>query len=92
MADRADHDDALTEAEIKRAFKALFSDGKRVRRFRRSGLRYVELGEETVLVEQNPDKTSEWAKAAREGKRIAWVIREGEYLARVVDGDVTMFE
>jgi hypothetical protein len=54
-----------------------------VKQYRRSGLRYVDLGGDAVLVEQNPAKSSEWAKAAREGKRIAWVLRDGEYLARV---------
>jgi hypothetical protein len=87
-----DSDATPGEAEIRRAFDELFVDGARVKRFRRSGLRYVDLGGDTVLVEQNPEKSSEWAKAAREGKRIAWVLREGEYLARVVDGEVTLFD
>jgi hypothetical protein len=85
-------DARLTEDEIREAFDALFADGRRVKRFRRSGLRYVELGDDTVLVEQNPEKASEWAKVAREGKRIAWVLREGEYLGCVVEGDVRLFD
>jgi hypothetical protein len=90
----AEHEHTATpgEAEIRRAFEELFAGGRHVKRFRRSGLRYVDLGDDTVLVEQNPEKTSEWAKAAREGRRIAWVLREGEYLARVVDGEVTLFD
>ena len=86
------HDETPGEEEIRRAFDTLFGEGSRVKRFRRSGLRYVDLGDDTVLVEQNPEKTSEWARAAREGKRIAWVLREGEYLARVVEGEVTLFD
>ncbi|MBA3439121.1 MAG: hypothetical protein H0T92_04550 [Pyrinomonadaceae bacterium] len=43
-----------------------------------------------MLVEQNSNKNSDWAKLARDGRRIAWVLREGEYLARVVDGEVVM--
>jgi hypothetical protein len=90
----AEHDSDATpdEVAIRRAFDELFDDGDRVKRFRRSGLRYVDLGDDAVLVEQNPKKESDWAKAARGGKRIAWVLRDGEYLARVVDGEVTLFD
>ena len=74
------------------AFEKLFGGGRGVGRFPRSGLRYVELGGGAVLVEQNPKKKSEWAEAARGGRRVAWVLRGGEYLARVVDGEVTMLD
>jgi hypothetical protein len=40
--------------------------------------------------EQNPRKSSEWAKLARDGHKVAWAMRDGEYLARVVDGEVEM--
>ena len=71
------------------AFEKLFGGGRGVRRFRNSGLRYVELPDGAVLVEQNPKKSSEWAELARKGHRIAWAMRDGKYLARVVDGEVT---
>ena len=87
-----DNDSAPTEDEILRAYDTLFADGVGVKRFARSGLRHVSLGHDAVLVEQNPTKTSEWAKASRDGKRIAWVMRDGEYLARVVDGEVTFLK
>ena len=74
------------------AFEKLFGGGRGVRRFARSGLRYVDLGGGAVLVEQNPQKRSEWAQLARSGHRVAWVLRDGEYLARVVDGDVSMLD
>lgn len=74
------------------AFEKLFGGGRGVRRFARSNLRYVKLDDDTVLVEQNPNKSSEWAKLARDGRRIAWVLREGEYLARVVDAEVVMLD
>ena len=74
------------------AFEKLFGGGRGVGRFRRSGLRYVELPGGAVLVEQNPRKQSEWAELARAGRRVAWVMREGEYLARVVDGAVEMLD
>ena len=71
------------------AFEKLFGGGRGVRRFSRSGLRYVELNEGALLIEQNPKKSSEWAALARAGRRVAWVMRDGAYLARVVDGEVT---
>jgi hypothetical protein len=74
------------------AFEKLFAGGRGVRRFRNSGLRHVELPSDAVLVEQNPKKSSEWAELARSGRRVAWVMRDGRYLARVVDGEVTFLE
>ena len=74
------------------AFEKLFGGGRGVRRFARSGLRYVELDSDAVLVEQNPQKKSEWAELARRGRRVAWLLRDGEYLARVVDGEVVMLD
>jgi hypothetical protein len=74
------------------AFEKLFGGGRGVRKFSRSGLRYVTLADDAVLVEQNPKKNSEWAELARSGHRVAWVLRDGEYLARVVDGEVVMLE
>jgi hypothetical protein len=71
------------------AFEKLFGGGRGVRRFQRSGLRHVEITEGATLIEQNPRKSSEWADLARNGRRVAWVMRDGEYLARVVDGEVT---
>ncbi|MCA1816598.1 MAG: Y-family DNA polymerase [Acidobacteria bacterium] len=80
----------LTQEAILAGYKKLFSGGKGVRRFSHSGLRYVKLSGDAVLVEQNPQKGSEWARLARAGHRVAWAMREGEYLARVVDGEVEM--
>lgn len=74
------------------AYEKLFGGGRGVRKFARSGLRYVTLPDNAVLVEQNPKKGSEWAELARNGHRVAWVMRDGEYLARVVDGEVVMLE
>ncbi|HEV7892301.1 MAG TPA: hypothetical protein VGP08_16765 [Pyrinomonadaceae bacterium] len=97
--DEAREDDAGTESRgvdvpaagvILVAFEKLFGGGRGVRRFQRSGLRYVELPEGATLIEQNPKKSSEWADLARQGRRVAWVMRDGEYLARVVDGEVTL--
>ena len=82
----------LSAGRILVAFEKLFGGGRGVLRFKRSGLRYVELDGGAMLVEQNPNKRSEWAALARSGHSIAWVLRDGEYLARVVDGEVTMME
>ena len=84
--------DELDAGVILVAFEKLFSGGRGVKKYARSGLRYLPLPKDAVLVEQNPKKQSEWAEAARQGKRIAWVLRDGEYLARVVDGEVVMLK
>lgn len=84
--------DTLSAGRILVAFEKLFGGGRGVKRFARSGLRYVPLEDGAVLVEQNPNKQSEWAALARRGRRVAWVLRDGEYLARVVDGEVVMLE
>lgn len=80
----------LNAGRISVAFEKLFGGGRGVERFARSGLRYVKLSNGAVLVEQNPNKKSYYAELARQGQRIAWVMRDGEYLARVVDGAVVM--
>ncbi len=87
--DRAGAEDLPTAGVILVAFEKLFSGGRGVQRFRQSGLRHVGLPSDCVLIEQNPKKSSEWAELARSGRRVAWVMRDGRYLARVVDGVVT---
>jgi len=92
MPERDDGDGELTAGRILVAFEKLFRGGRGVRRFPRAGVRYVELPAGAQLVEQNPDKKTEWARLAREGRRVAWAMRGGRYLARVVDGEVVMLE
>ena len=83
----------LTAGRLVVAFEKLFGGGRGVSRFAQSGMRYVKLDKRgTILVEQNPNKQSEWAQLAREGHRIAWAMRNGRYLARIVDGEVVMLE
>jgi hypothetical protein len=82
----------LSAGVIQVAFEKLFGGGRGVQKFARSGLRYVRLAGGASLIEQNPKKRSEWARLARSGHRVAWVMRDGEYLARVVDGEVTMLD
>ena len=83
---------SFTPGQISVAFEKLFGGGRGVARFARSGLRHVKLGDDVTLTEQNPTKSSEWARLAKQGHRVAWLMREGEYLARVIDGEVTMLE
>jgi len=77
---------------IQAASRQLFGEeGKgKVRRFSRSGLRYVALSGGTTLIEQNPSKQSRWAQMAHQGHQVAWLMKEGRYLARVLDGEVTL--
>lgn len=82
----------LSAGVILIAYEKLFGGGRTVRTFARSGVRYVTLMNGAILVEQNPKKKSEWAQLAQSGHKIAWVMRDGEYLARVVDGEVTMLD
>ena len=84
--------DELNAGRILVAFEKLFGGGRGVTRFARSNLRYTNLPGGAVLIEQNPKKRSEWARLANEGHRVAWVMRDGQYLARVVDGEVVMLD
>jgi hypothetical protein len=88
----AEGSDELSAGVILVAFEKLFGGGRGVKKFARSGLRHVELPGGALLVEQNPKKSSEWAELANRGHRVAWVMRDGHYLARVLDGEVTMLE
>ncbi len=91
-SDRPEDGDLPAAGVILVAFEKLFAGGRGVRRFRHSGLRHGELPHDCVLIEQNPQKSSEWAELARAGRRVAWVMRDGRYLARVVDGEVTFLD
>jgi hypothetical protein len=84
--------DELSAGRLLVAFEKLFGGGRGVSRFSRSNLRYAKLAGGAILVEQNPKKTSEWAQLASQGHRIAWVMRDGEYLARIVDGEIVMLD
>jgi hypothetical protein len=84
--------DELSAGVILVAFEKLFGGGRGVQRFKRSGLRYVNLPDGAILIEQNPQKKSEWARLARDGRRLAWVMRDGEYLARVLEGEVVLLD
>ncbi|MDQ3917104.1 MAG: hypothetical protein M3348_01260 [Acidobacteriota bacterium] len=83
-------DGGVSEESILAASEKLFSDGKGVRRYSHSGLRYVKLPGDAVLVGRNPRKGTRWAEMVRKGRKVAWAIRGDEYIARVTDGEVEM--
>jgi uncharacterized protein YgiM (DUF1202 family) len=63
----------------------------RVQKTSRSKLREVDFecdGEKLRGLEQNPDTRSNWAKLARDGKKVMQFLRHGKYVANVVDGKV----
>jgi hypothetical protein len=45
-------------------------------------------GQELRGLEQNPATRSRWAQLAREGKKVMQFLRNGRYVAVVVDGEV----
>jgi hypothetical protein len=42
-------------------------------------------------LEQNPETKSRWAQMARAGKKVMQFLREGRYVANVVDGNVNFY-
>ena len=58
------------------------------------GLRQVDFifdGNEIRGLEQNPETKSRWAQLARSDKKVMQFLREGRYVANVVDGKVTLY-
>jgi len=83
----------LKEVALK-AFKAIFEGGGTVEvdgvlypveETSKSKLRRVSI-EGYGFVEQNPEKASRWARMAREGHSIMWIMKGRRYVARVEDG------
>ena len=77
-----------------KAYEAIFGDQEsilidgmeyRVERTPRANLRFFKI-EGYSFLEQNPRKSSHWAKLAREGSLIMWVMKGRRYLAQVIDG------
>ncbi|MHA1273157.1 MAG: hypothetical protein ACTSQS_06935 [Promethearchaeota archaeon] len=86
---------SLKENAIK-IYKAIFEGKKHVnidgieypiKKFS-SGIRYLDIFGYR-FIEQNRNKKSEWAKKAREGHEIMWVIKGRRYVARIMDGTYT---
>ena len=53
-----------------------------------SGIKYVDIFGYR-FIEQNRQKKSEWAKKAREGHKIMWIIKGRRYLVQIMDGKYT---
>lgn len=65
-----------------------------VRRTPKRGLRQVDFtfeGNDIRGLEQNPQTKSRWAQMARSGGKVMQFLREGRYVANVVDGKVTLY-
>jgi hypothetical protein len=94
---------SLEESFIEVWRQALVEDAKAVklgeesypvRRTPKRGLRQVDFaydGKEIRGLEQNPETKSRWAQMARSGKKVMQFLREGRYVANVVDGKVTRY-
>src|ERR1700756_5579077 len=60
----------------------------------KKGLRQVDFvfdGNEIRGLEQNPETKSRWAVLARRGKKVMQFLSEGQYVANVVAGKVTVY-
>jgi hypothetical protein len=77
-----------------KAYEAMFSDQEtllidgveyRMERTPSANLRFFNV-EGYSFLEQNPRKGSHWAKLAREGSLIMWVMKGRRYLGQVRDG------
>ncbi len=77
------------------AYEAIFSNQERIiidgieyimERTPRANLRFFNV-EGYSFLEQNPKKSSHWAKLAREGSLIMWVMKGRRFLAQVRDGE-----
>ncbi|MCU1270130.1 MAG: hypothetical protein JWN74_1424 [Acidobacteriaceae bacterium] len=66
-----------------------------VQRTSRSRLREVDFeceGQKLRGLEQNSNTSSNWARLAREGKKVMQFLSGGRYIANVVDGKVRFYE
>jgi len=73
---------------------ALGTERYPVQRTAKRRLRQVDFvldGNEIRGLEQNPETKSQWARLARAGKKVMQFLREGRYVANVVDGQVTLY-
>jgi hypothetical protein len=79
--------------KARKAYEAIFSNqesilidgiGYHMERTPRANLRFFKI-EGYSFLEQNPRKSSHWAKLAREGSLIMWVMKGRRYLGQVRD-------
>ena len=78
-----------------KAYEAIFSNQETVEiegikyimeRTPSASLRFFSI-EGYSFLEQNPRKSSHWAKLARQGSFIMWVMKGRRYLGQVIDGE-----
>jgi hypothetical protein len=75
-------------------FVLLESERYSVRVTPKSKLRQVDFvfdGTEMRGLEQNPNTKSRWAELARSGKKVMQFLRDGRYVANVVDGKAKLY-
>ena len=65
---------------------------KRTSRHRFRQVDFTFEGQEFRGLEQNPETRSRWAQLAREGKKVMQFLRNGRYVAVVVDGQVFKYD
>ena len=66
-----------------------------VKRTSRNRFRQVDFtfdGQDLRGLEQNPETRSQWAQLAREGKKVMQFLRNGHYVAAIVDGQVFKYD
>jgi hypothetical protein len=83
------------EEKAQKIYQAMFDDQETVTiegerhyfdRTPQLELRIIRIGDYKFL-EQNPEKDSQWGEKVREGHKIMWVLKNGDYIAQVYDGD-----
>lgn len=81
---------------VENAAAVTLDDGRYpVLRTHKRGLRQVDFvvdGNPIRGLEQNPDTRSRWAQLARSGKKVMQFLRDGRYVAVVVDGKAKFYE
>jgi len=50
-----------------------------------SGVRHVNV-DNFQFLEQNPKKDSHWAKKARQGQKILWIMKDWDYIGQIHEG------
>jgi hypothetical protein len=94
----------LFDEVLVEVYKQLLSDNAHVvkigthrypiQRSHKGHLRQVDFffeGHDVRGIEQNPGANNRWAALVRSGKKVAQFLRDGRYIASVVDGKLTRF-
>jgi hypothetical protein len=88
------------EYAAKKIHTAIFNDEEsveiktdkiKIKTFSNNGLRYADYLKYR-LIEQNPNKNSHWAKKARNGHKITWILKGNDYIGQGYDGNFKSFD